>query len=370
MKKLIHLKDYSDIYDTKQKRLTCQKAYSTNSRMMGVVGIRLHFQDLVLFFHLDFEEYGFDRFQAYEGSDTEIVSEITQSFMGGLGSRLVEITLEEASALIYQGVDKGSEFYYDVPLEFFEYEYLLEEFFKPLSKESYKKITCKLKNDYERINYFLMRTAGKDYVYRDSMLSESPLELIFSDEPTLLLKNSIEEDEDAFICKSIIDYHDAYKMLVTRVHIENKRVTEAVILNELPLTSKEASFQLNKKEHILVCYAESIEMVRLKFENLHHSALKNIYEGGSLYTVFQKHNHHVRKQTYYLNEDVSSIVYFTDTHQIIIACFDEEDLVEMERLLESTFEEVAVLISLEAEAPIVYNFVNTGLQDFLEFIGE
>lgn len=370
MSNIIHLKDYSEIYEQKHRNYPFIKGYATNSRMMGVIGLRLHFQGLTLFYHLDFEEYGFDRFEAYAGEDPETLDRLTQSFIGGLGAELVEINLEEASALVYEAVEKGDLFFYDIPMEFFEYEYLLDEFAQKPSNACYDKITCDFKNDYERINYFMMRTAGQDFDYRDKMLAGHPIDFSLVEEPTLLLKNTITEEKGHYLCNAIIDYRDGYMMIICQIDIKDKIISGAEVISSMVLSAREASFQLNKTELILVCYTDHVEAIKLKLESEKPSAMKNIYEGGSLYTLYQPNNHHVRKQTYYLNEDVFAIIYITDTHQIVISAFDERSISDIKALITEDFPEIDVMMELEAETPILYSFVNTGKQDFIAFIGE
>lgn len=373
MSNIIHLKDYSDIYNKNIEEYQFIKAYVTNSRLMGVVGVRLHFEGdkpLTLFFHLDYEEYGFDRFEAYEASDDESIERITQSFMGGLGAQLVEVSLKDASSLIYTAVDVGSKYYYDVPLEFFDYEYLLEDYCEPLTQDLCSKICCNINSDVEAIHYFLMRTAGLDYELRDFKFLENPVDFHFCDEPTVLLKNEIIAEEDTYVCRSIIDYYDAYKMIVTRIKMHGHKIESCTILNELVLTAKEASFQLNKKELIMICYSEEVEAFKLKLEKLKPSMLKNIYDGGTLYTEFQTHNRHVERSVFYLNGDVFGTFYVTDTNQIVISCFEVEALNAIKCELKENFEQVNILAELEAENPIVYNFVTSGSQDFFDYLGE
>ncbi|MBN2794374.1 MAG: hypothetical protein JXR88_03125 [Clostridia bacterium] len=369
MKNIIHLKDYSDIYNPPKEKKIFKRAYCTQSRMVGVIGIRIHYEEVVLFFHLDYEEYGFDGFEVCDVKDETQIHFITEEMMGGLGAPLVEITLEEASALIYKAVDIGSQFLYEVPLAFFDYEEFLEETFNDLTKDTYEKITTEMTNAYEKINYFLMRTAGYDFEYRNLMLGVESLNFVMSDEPTMLLKNSIEKSKDCYVCHAVTDYKDAYKMQVIEIKMDGT-IEKAEIKSEMVISPKEASFQLNRREYILVGYVDHLESFKRNFERKHPSAMKNLYDGGDLYTIFHSHNDHVKHSVYYLNEDVKGMIYVTDAHQVIIAAYKNTEFDDLKDLIHLEYPTLSMLMELEAEMPLVYQFVTSGQEDFLEFVGE
>lgn len=369
MPNLIHLKDYSDQYKVHTVNYPFIKAEATQSRLMGVVGVKLHFEDLMLYCHLDFEEYGFDRFEYMKKPNEVEDMMLTESIMGGLGADKVEITLKEATALIYQAIDVGATYGYEVPLEFFEYEYLLEDTMETLPKESYEKLCQPIETHESLINYFLMRTAGLDHSFRKCMLQEGDFDFEFLDEPTVLLKNEVIDYMDHYICQSIIDYFDAYKMIVTRVKVENNKVISCELIEELVMTPKEASFQLNKNEYIMLFYVPSAKGFKLEFEPSDPSMMRNLYESGTLYTAFNKDNHHVDDKCYYLNGDVYASYFVTDDNQIVVSCFDHDNLVEIQNRFKEEYQ-IEMMAELEAENPILYRFVSSGFKDFFDFLGE
>lgn len=375
MTNIINLKDYSDIYKREECEYDFVKAYATDSRLMGVIGVRIHFESksgekLTLFFHLDFEEYGFDHFEVYKHDNDETINIITQSIMGGLGAKLIPITFENASALIYSAVDVGGEYSYDIPLEFFEYEYLIDDFCDEVTVELLSKVTTDIRSDEELINYFIMRTAGMDYEIRNNVLSTDEMEYSLVDEPTVLLKNEIFKEEGYYISKSLIDYLDAYKMIISEIEIKDNRVTGCTKVDEMDMTSKEAAFQLNKKENLLVFYVESPLEFKTFLENMKPDLLKNVYESGSLYTEFNKTNDHVNNEVFYLNGDVFGTYYITDEHHVVVSCFDRNCLTEIRDKFLASYSKINELSELTADMPILYNFVTSGYLDFYEFLGE
>ncbi|MCH4889318.1 hypothetical protein EZV73_17100 [Acidaminobacter sp. JC074] len=362
MPNLIHLKDYSRVYERDEHKFI--KAESTKSRLMGVIGIKLYFENMILYFHLDFEEYGFDRFEVTVKASDE--GAMTASVMGGLGAGFVQITKSEATALIYRAIEVGQIYAYDIPLDFFDYEYLLDEEVLEIDHDLHYKISEPIDSDLMLINYYMMRTAGLDHIYKKKVLQAGDFDYEFLDEPTVLLKNEIIPYEGDYICRSIIDFFDAYKMIVTKVRVRDHKVVSCDLIEDLVMSPREASFQLNKKEYIGMFYLESSKAFRFDFER--PEMMKNSYDSGTLYTVFNKDNDHVKEDVYYLNGDVYGSYFITD-NQLVVTCFKHEQLMKIKNDLKIQYglDEIA---ELEAENPILNQFITSGYTDFFKFLGE
>jgi len=369
MPNVIHLKDYSDNYNKNKIDYKFIRAEATQSRLMGVVGVKLYFEGLNLYFHLDFEEYGFDRFEVIINPDDKSDFELTQNIMGGLGAELVSIEIEEAIALIYQSVDVGGAYGYDLPLDFYDYEYLLDDYKEGINQEGLERLCQPIQSDQTLINYYLMRTAGLDHTFRKEMLQSGDFDFEFLDEPTVLLKNEVIDYMDHYICQSIIDYFDAYKMIVTRVKVKDNKVISCELIEDLILSPKEAFFQLNKTEYIMMFYIESSKEFQMIFEPTDSSMMKNLYESGTLYTAFNKDNNHVNQKCYYLNGDVYASYYITDGNQLIVSCFNHDTLEAIQKNFKDNYQ-IEMMAELEAENPILYRFVSSGYDDFFDFLGE
>lgn len=372
MSNIINLKDYSDIYLKEESEYEFLKAYATNSRLMGVIGIRMHYRTkadkkLTLFFHLDFEEYGFDRFEV---SEINNIDKITQSVMGGLGAELIELSLEEASTLIYSAITVGDKYLNDIPIDFYDYEYLIDEDCEDVTPKLLEKVCINTRTDEELINYFMMRTVGRDYDIRDMLLSADNIEYSLVDEPTVLLKNEVTKSEDCYLAKSIIDYYDSYKMIISEIRIKNNKVLSSRLVDEMTMTCKEASFQLNKTEYLTVFYVESPVEFKIYLEGIKPELLKNIYHSGDLYTEFNKTNDHVNQNSYYLNGDVYGSYYVTNEHHIVISCFDHDKLIKVKNELLKSFSMINELAELKADVPILYDFITSNNFDFFTFLGD
>ena len=373
MDNVINLSDYSDIYKRVNINYKFKNAVATNSRLMGVMGIRIHFlceeDELILFFHLDFEEYGLDRFEVCK--NLKDVDKMTKSVMGGLGANLVAVSLENVSTLIYSVVDIGDNNLMSVPIEFLEYEYLLEEFCEDINISILKNVSTEIRSNEELINYYIMRTIGCDYDIRDILLSENKLKYNLVDEPSVLLKNEILKEENGiYITKSIVDYLDAYKMIISEVTIRDKKVVNCIKIDELTMTAREAAFSLNKKEYIVVFYVKNSSEFKMFLESIKEELLKNVYDSGTLYTEFQKTNDHVNSNIYYLNGDIFGTYFMTDQNDLVVSSFVKDDIHKIKEEILSLFSQMNEVAEMEAENPILYTFVNSGYQNFFDFLGE
>lgn len=361
MQKLIHLRDYSDVYLENKRAYNLIRIDATQSRLMGVIGIRMVFEELVLYFHCDYEEYGLDRIEVTKTVDQQT----TDAVMGALGEGFVEISLNEATSLIYEAISVGNLYDYPIPLEFFEYEDVFSEEILRVDKTLLRKISVDVTEVNTLLNYFLMRTAGLDHTCRKKLLQSGDFDFEFSDEPAILIKNEIIPYGEDFICQSIVDYDNTYKMIVTRLSIKEMKVAKCHIIEELIMSPKEASFQLNKKEFIMLYYLEEPKAFTFAFEK--SSMIKNEYTSGTLLTAFNKNNKHVDATTYYLNGDIYASYFITDK-QLVVTCLHESHLNEIKNELNERGLEL--MAELEAETPILNRFVTSGYNDFFDFLGE
>ena len=84
-------------------------AYITNTRLMGVMGMYVHWKlteypscpDFHQFFYFDAEEYGFDSYRSVMGNKVEEIARIEQTMINGLGGRKIEISEREVRAILW-----------------------------------------------------------------------------------------------------------------------------------------------------------------------------------------------------------------------------------------------------------------------------
>ena len=109
-------------------------AYVTNTRLMGVIGLYIHWRledqcgapDFHQFFYLDAEEYGFETYRSVLGNNVEEISSIEQTLIGGLGGRKEELTEREARYLLCEYVRFNQRRKLPLPDGLDEYGFLIE----------------------------------------------------------------------------------------------------------------------------------------------------------------------------------------------------------------------------------------------------
>ena len=89
-----------------QKPYTFQDAWVTDTRLMGVNAMCIHWKDRLdsdvhQFFYFDAIDTGFERFQEITGNDEKAIRDAEVSFAGGLGGRKIDISETEALYLIH-----------------------------------------------------------------------------------------------------------------------------------------------------------------------------------------------------------------------------------------------------------------------------
>ena len=94
------------------------------------------------------------------------------------------------------------------------------------------------------------------------------------------------------------------------------------------------------------------------------------HDNGKLYMVFHTDNSHVNKKIYRLNEDVSGIYYMTNGRQLIAAAYTLEEIQKLELDLGSApvGHSLLPVSRYEFQEPVLYEFVNSGFDDFEEFV--
>ena len=363
------------------------QAYVTNTRLMGVLGLRIEWRaeskPFYQFFHLDAEEYGIDDYIGLYGVTQEQVQMTTLQMMGGLGGDLIGVTEREARYLLSSFARKNKQ--WKNPLPEFEWEYisLLKEK-EPLTSEEIQKLWNKicesLRSPFHLINYYVMRAAAMD---QEAMqyLSASE-EIIYQPvkQPSTLLKNVIEKIESgesvSYLTESIIDDGKHYLMVLSEIEItdtpDGLKVLDANVKSKMQITDTEAAFGLTKKEYILIYDVLDMGALMRQLDYKKPHAMKHGYENGYLYTEFNFNNDHVDRPVYYLNDDVYGVYYMTIADQLIVACYSTERLEELMLYLNGPdFEGILALEErLDLDYSILYEFVHSEYANFYDFLEE
>jgi len=362
-------------------------AFITDTRLMGVVGLYIHWElyssdfisEFHQYFYFDAEEYGFETYKSLMGSDSEALAMIEQALIGGLGGNKVNVTEKEAKYLIQQYIAMNERLSLPFPDQKNEYEFLLAVPVTLTEEENLNfidKLCTPILSDYHLINYFLMRTYGRDFEAAAYLTNvDLPYDSLAEEAGATLCKNSIEEyfDEEgsSYLCESLIEFDGKYMLIVSEITVENLKVASIRKRSSFTVTSAEAAMMLNHPEFITVyeILAENEEFTQ-KFTPISTNCMQTVHDNGRLYLEFNKDNNHVNRKVFRLNEDIHGLYYATDFGQLIIAAYSLAEIREIEKSLNKS--EVGTCIvptsKYEFKEPILYEFIQSDFDDFTDFL--
>lgn len=366
-------------------RKTFVSAYITNTRLMGVVGMYMHFHlpdnqtlgELHQFFYFDSEEFGFENYQSVLGRNPIRLSEIENSLIGGLGGEKVQVTLREACYLLQEYVRFNKKHQIPLPEGLTEYGFLLEQEIILSEPERYiliKKQCTSVEKPYEVINYFLMRVIGKDFEAAGYLADRNLNMNLFPEHPAgTFCKNTIErEDElDTYLCESLVEFSGNYYISVTEVSLTGLMVSKFERISLFRVSPAEAAMTLARSEFISV-YEMLVDPSTFSPASTEKSAAAMVtyHDNGVLYMIFHPNNKHVAKREYRLNEDVLGMYFITTSGQLLAAAYSLEEI----KLLEKDLSEASIGHSLipigryEFQEAVLYEFIQSGFGAFEDFV--
>lgn len=363
-------------------------AYITNTRLMGVMGMYVHWKlpafpsnpDFHQFFYFDAEEYGFENYRSVMGNRVEEIAAIEQTMINGLGGKKNELTEKEVRAILWKYMHFNKEHNIPMPAGIEEYEFLLSEpenFSHAEGQDLVFKLCDPIVSDYHAINYFLMRCFGHDYEAASWLCAPNvPLHLYRDEHPqATFCKNTIDEDSEeigAYICESLIEYNGHYHLIVSRITVDDYlQITSFEPCSGFMISSAEAAMMLAKPEFITVYetliptdeFASLLSQVPL-------NCLITPHQNGKLYMMFHNHNDHVNREIFMLSADVAGIYYLTDSGQLLAAAYDLPGIHALEKDLRKSVLSPYVVPTdkYEFKEPVLYEFVESNFDDFNDFL--
>lgn len=361
-------------------------AYITNTRLMGVMGMYVHWKipefpscpDFHQFFYFDAEEYGFETYRSVMGNRVEEIASIEQTMINGLGGRKIELTEREVRAVLCEYLSFNRDHNIPLPENIGEYEFLLtepEDFSPDELRILIRKICGDLTSDYQAINYFLMRCFGHDYQAAEWLCRPGLDPHIYEkDYPqATFCKNTIDPDDDgAYLCESLIEENSNYHLVVSRLTVaDDFRISGFEQCSGFTISSAEAAMMLAKPEFITV-YEILIPTDEFAFllGQVPLNCLITPHENGKLYMMFHNNNDHVSKQVFMLSADVAGIYYLTDSGQLLAAAYSLPEIHDLEKDLRKSVLAPYVVATgkYEFKEPVLYEFVESNFDDFNDFL--
>ena len=365
-------------------------AYVTDTRLMGVVGLYVHFrpdpddhdQDWHQFFYLDAEEYGFETYACFRGESRDAVKKTESSLFGGLGGTKKELSFRQASALLKEYVKFNEKHGLDMPAGRDEYSLLLENDLPEMKEKELRHLMdlqcVDIDNTWQLINYFIMRCFGKDLPAARYLSDIKDLTDMYTEYPSATLcKNTIDQkDTETYLCESLIESDDRYYLVVTEITVKNMKITGAQRCSGFPVSSHEAAIALARSEFVTVYDIDeahlSEDYVSLPglVSKMFPAASNTEHENGSLYMLFHTNNSHVGKRVYMLNDDIFGIVFLSEGGQMLLASYDEVSIVTLEQRMEQSLigSYTAISGKFKFKEPVLYEFMQGDFADFDEFL--
>lgn len=366
-------------------------AYVTDTRLMGVVGLYIHWEmtnavfctSLHQFFYFDAEEFGLENYQSMTGTDETGLALLEKTVIGGLGGKKVDLTEEEARYLVQDFAEDTKKLRQQLPEGREEYGFILDE---PISLTRndrsllVQKLCTPIESDYQLVHYYLMRAFGKDrkgisYLTSPDARTEDIGE-ISEFRPCTLCKNTIEEFTSpdgsiSYLNESLIEAGSQYKLVISEISIEDGFVIAAHRQSAFPITVAEVSMMLSRPEYVTV-FEILADPDEFDLDFAVHSAGFMIasHENGQLFMEFNKNNSHVNQRVFRLNDDVHGMYYVSDFGQLIVAAYTLPTIREVEMSLQKSPVNLLILptAKYEFKEPVLYEFIHSDFEDFDDFL--
>ena len=372
----------------------------TDTRLMGVMGLHIFRKkedaSFHQFFYIDTEEYGLDDYQSFSDMKPDEASKKKTELFGALGGNWTDISEKEALFLIrhYSRINIKQKL--PLPEGIDEYGPILSADFKITSDEKaalWEKICIKPRNDYELINYYIMRMVAID---TESILRfTSPASVVRKlkiTSPGSLLKNEISKSSETdtastrtYTCVSLLDLDKDYQLVESEVSIRDGKIARFIAGNQISISPWEASLIMNMPEYIihtritgLATKSEDGDGHNMLLESLRAlfgTVTESPYDFGFLYMIFRKNNDHVKKKLYRLDHDTLGVVCLLESGELVIASNDPLNV-------ESIFQSLIIDLGLKQikinelerykfPEPVLIRFIDSDFEtfeDFLEYI--
>lgn len=379
---------------------TFVSAYVTDTRLMGVLALYAHWEldngsDVHQFFYIDCEEAGLETCKVFRGEFSSEAALAEQALIGGLGAE--RLPLDENSFLwLMQHWKKFNE-KHSLPLpagtENYGFLFQKEAILSRGQQNALISSICgTLKNDYQVVNYFLMRCFGQDYEgagYLTKSESESespaplqydfPLDIYDSYRKATFCRNVIDTEKKysdgsiSYLCESLVEMNGNYETVISRVVVNDLKVIGFEHCSGFPLSSIEAALLLKKPEFVTV-YEVLLDDEALE-DNIGEfivsmNTVMSSHESGRLFMAFKSTNDHVSERIFMLSNDVRGVYFLTDYGQLIVMAHTEDDIKRLEAKLASSPLSPYLIPTAKYEflEPVLFEFIRSGYEDFDDFL--
>ena len=368
-----------------------QDAVCTDTRLMGVLGLRVHWkdmsdpldpEDIYHFYYYDIEEIGLDYLQVSKARDEEELALLTKRNFGGLGAGFWPLSEQESRYLICRFVEETKRKRQPLPENIADIGFILRDPVE-LTPEQKRNLDLKLctmiRTDYGIVNYYLMRLFGKDPEGAALLVSAdadpADLEDVSLPKHATFLKNKIEEFTDetgtSYLCESLVESSDTHWIVVSEITLSGGKVRSCRRRSAFKVSSAEASMKTSRREYITVYeIIADMEVFDRCFDDFTAGATRTGHETGEMFMCFRPDNSHAEKQEFALSDDIETLYYVTDYGQLISAAHTIKDIQNSELLLSRSelSDKIYPTARYNFDHGVIYDFAISGFTDFEDFL--
>lgn len=358
------------------------EGWVTNSRLMGVLAMGIRWahegkkNGLWQFFYFDCEEYGFDRYEEYDGGDPEALLDLELSMIGGLGSSKVSITQKQAVHLFLSFLRYNQRYGIELPGDPSRYLFLqhMDGNLTQDEQEELFRCTCvPITSQVMSANYFMMRCAGKDFAAAQFLTANGEYTDLLPGLPQgTLYRNAVTPGEDGFscTCESLIDA-GGFSLVVTKLYFDGFRILSAEVLSRMPITELEAQMVLGHSEYVSVfsCTAP-MEALDRRTTRLTRGAVINEEHDGRTFMIFHKDNRHVEENPYLLFHDLKGLYHIEDNGEILVSASTLSDIhqLELDLMFSHLNGHIQLLQGFQFTEPVLGHYLESTYPTFMEFV--
>ncbi len=338
--------------------------YMTKTRLMGVlagyIDYRVNDLRLVEFYHIEFEEYGIDRFEQLVAPSDHDVVEMRLEMFGRLGGEIVPLSEAEflqltAAAISInrqaEGLKKAVKKSQWLPAE------IAPDL--PVYYTAINKLIETIPSQYAFGHYFLMRYFAQDNIYQHMIkttLSSSPAYY------TLLLNQ---------LTKRVDDYHfsalllgRSYATASGTIQFSSRAVQSLSDLKITAISDSEAAALLRRNERIIV-YQIFDQNTENHLMQAYKYLVPTLYPNGRLYIKYRSDDKHLNQPLFRLNDDVEIYIYVTDGGQLLLVGNSKKTLENWHRKLSRRFgSTLRRYQTLYFDNSILYDFILSKYDNF------
>ncbi len=352
----------------------------TNSRLMGSMGLIIGWikEDDILFnqyFLLDAEGLGISDYVSIANPTKDQAYREEERLMGGLGSDRIRISEEEALFLVNHFGNKNYRYEKELPGDIDEYINMVNSYKGETTLgKIFPKICKDIKEEIEFINYMTMRFIARDkeslkyYSFNDELSNMHITEI----NGTLLKNRVMNKDDNKYISEAL--YEDADGYYTCKIAFSIDKESEGFKISSMLVTDIQGIYdfqvfdEISKPEFVTIYDLQEEDVFLEKFYNENPFALRSEMEDGVFFTRFNFDNNHVKEDVYVISNDIKAIYYKID-NKFLVGTYNDKDRLYINKMLICNYREYICLEEeMYFEENVLYDFVESGSDDFYDFL--